>query len=207
MKYAAFLIKYLAIGILLGVGIVLVDELHFKYGTPARVEIMGEFADEINDGHSKLIEVFGAADFPLVKLNVFGQTVQLEESCQLFLEEWPALYCEDYPHISSIRLSQSRETQNDEILSLERIAVDGTFSEHIVGKFKVVSWLTDMNKLNEVFNEGRTEPVPQPEGTLLPMEHDLPSYSAKVCFEMECVTITSGSKNKIEGIIAQITAK
>lgn len=207
MKYFLLSLKYLTIGCFLGMGILLVDQLFVKYGNPQRIVVMERLLSELYDSQSELLELTGVGSFPAVSFRVFEAEVKLEEPCQVHLSQWPGLTCNDYPHITSVSLSPRRDNLEEQLPNLERIAVDGTFKDETVGQFRVVRWTTDIEKLQRVFDESRTEPAPQPRGTPL-STMDMPqSYSAKVCFQSECLRISSGSKVKVEGLVSQVLSE
>ena len=168
MKYVTFLLKYLIIGTFLGVGIVLVDDLFFKYGTPERKKIVERFAAELHETQSDLYQLTGVGNFPSVSLRVFGKNVELEEPCQVYISQWPSLRCDDYPHLTSISLSPRPDNLEERFTNVERIAVVGTFQDREVGDFRIVSWSTDAEKLQAALEDSRTEPAPAPKGSPLP---------------------------------------
>ena len=203
MTYVCSALKYLVIGVCLGIGILLTDQLYFKYGSPHQIAVMEEILQELYESHSDLFDLAGLSGFPEYSFSVFQKRVTFEEPCITHLRKNPGFSCRDEPHSTRGDIS-SADVLDERIENIRRIAVDGTFAEQQTERFRIVKWFTDIDKLSAAFEESRTEPRPEPTGTQLPMP-DLPlRFTALVCDEQMCLSLASSSKTKVEGLLAQI---
>jgi len=203
MTYVYSTCKYLAIGVCLGIGILLADQLYFKYGNPHQIAVMEGMLEELYESHADLFDLAGLSGFPEYSFSVFRKRVTFEEPCVTHLREHPGFSCSDEPHSTRGDVS-STDVLDERIENIRRIAVDGTFSEEQTETFRIVKWFTDTDKLYSVLEESRTEPRPEPSGTPLPMPDLPPRFSALVCNEQMCLTLSSSSKTKVEGLLVQI---
>ena len=203
MTYVYSALKYLAIGVCLGIGILLADQLYFKYGNPHQIAVMEEILEELYESHADMFDLAGLSGFPEYSFSVFQKRVTFEEPCVTHLRKNPGFSCRDEPHSTRGDISSS-EVLDERIESIRGIAVDGTFSEEQTGRFRVIKWFTDTDKLYSRLEESRTEPRPEPRGTPLPTFDLPPRFSALVCDEQVCLTLSSSSKTKVEGLLVQI---
>lgn len=203
MKLVASVLKYLAIGICLGIGILIVDQLYFKYGNPQQVVIMEELMEELVDLQLDPFDwqrVIGSLQF---SFRVFDNEVRLEESCVVNLRERPGFWCHDDPHATRGGWSGADELE-ERIANIERIALQDSFVDTTRAELRVVQWFTDPEKLRAVFEEMRTEPLPEPQGVRIEFPDLPPRFSALLCDDAMCLTLSSGSRTKVKGLIAQI---
>ncbi len=198
-------LKYLAIGICLGIGILAVDQLYFKYGNPHQITLMEGILEELYESQEDIFDFAGFNQFPSFSFHVLGKNLTLEEKCTVYLRERPNFRCQDEPHQTSGSLSVA-ENLEERFENIRRIAVDGTFIDSKHGTLHVVTWFTDVDKLSEVMDELRTEPRQDTQGIELPMPEIPPRFSAIVCSVETCLTISSLSRTKVEGLLAQILA-
>jgi len=204
MSYIYFALKYLAIGLCLGAGIILADQLYFKYGNPHQIAVMEEMLEDLYDSQADIFDLGGLSSFPALSFHIFGSRVSFEERCTIYLRELPAIFCEDRPHLTSARLSRRSDNFEAQVENLQRIAVDGSFKDEEREEFRVIRWFTDNEKLSEVLNESRTEEASEPQGTRIVLPEPPPSFSAMICTDSKCFRISSASRTKVEGLLAQI---
>ncbi|MGY6586818.1 MAG: hypothetical protein ACXIUB_00875 [Wenzhouxiangella sp.] len=204
MTYIYSALKYLAIGFCLGIGIILADQLYLKHGSPHQIAVMEEILEELYESHADLFDFAGMSGFPEYSFTVFRSRVNFEEPCITHLRaENPSFRCEDDPHSTAGRISTA-EVLDERIENIERIAVDGTFVDEMTEGFRVVRWFTDIEKLSSVLEESRTEPRPESRGTSFQMPDRPLRFSALVCDDKMCFTLSSASRTKVEGILVQI---
>jgi hypothetical protein len=204
MTYVYSILKYLVIGICLGIGILLADQLYFKYGNPRQIAVMEEMLEELYESQSDLIDLRGLSSCPGFSFHVFGKSVNFEERCTIYLQQLPAVRCQDQPHSTSVRLSRRDEKFDAQMENVQRTAVDGSFRDEEREGFRVIRWFTDIEKLSEVLNESRTDDPLEPRGTPIEFPELPPLFSSMVCAEDTCITISSASRTKVEGLVAQI---
>ena len=203
MTYVYSALKYLLIGVCLGIGILLADQLYFKYGNPHQIAVMEEMLEELYESHADLFDLAGQSGFPEYSFSIFRKRVTFEEPCVTHLRKYPGFSCRDEPHSTRGDIS-SADVLDERIENIRRIAVDRTFSDQQTEGFRVVRWYTDIDKLSAVFEESRTEPRPEPRGTQLPVPDIPPRFTVLVCNEQICLSLASSSKTKVEGLLAQI---
>jgi len=204
MKFFRFLFRYLFIGLLVGAGMLLIDQLYFVYGKPQQVVLLEELMEDFGDSQASLIDIAGLNKPPGLIFHAFGSEIRFEEPCDIYMTKWPSASCDDYPHLTTIHLTERREDFNEQIGNLELIAVDGSFRDEEIGRFRVVQYSTDSEKLNSLLGSRRAEPPPETEGTTFSIGDGSPSYSAQICSESECLKLFSGSRTKVAGLLAQV---
>ena len=203
MKSLRFLFRYLFIGLLVGAGILLIDQLYFAYGKPQQVVLLEDLMEDFGDIQADVMDIAGLNKPPGIIFRAFGNEIRFEEPCEVFMTKWPRASCDDYPHFTTIRLSEKSEDFNEQIGNLELIAVDGSFRNEEIGRFRVVQYSGDKEKMSSWLNSRRVEQPRETQGTTFSIGDGSPSYSALICTEAECLTIFSGSRTKVAGLIAQ----
>jgi len=196
---------YLAIGVCLGIGIVLVDELYFRYGNPKSVEVAEEWKNNFTEAFNDFTFASPAAGFHEIRFRALGKEVRFEEPCTvvLMLDDESGIFCEDIPHQTSIdiHLITDLDGQSE---AYESIARDQSFSDRLDDGYRIIRWISDIDKMNALF-AGTGAAHSQNRNDLEGVFSTAPTfYSALVCEASECLQISSASHTKIEGIISQI---
>lgn len=203
MKLIVSVLKYLAIGICLGIGILIVDQLYFKYGNPQQVVIMEELLDELYEIHGDLLGPVSPNLFPVFTFRVLDREVRFEEACVVALRERPGFWCQDEPHWTRGEWS-GVEVLEKRVPNIKRIAADDTFLDEARGELRMLTWSTDPERLRIAMEEMRTDPRPELPGVRLELPDPPPRFSALICDDAMCLTLSSGSRTKVKGLIAQI---
>lgn len=197
--------QFIALGICLGVGFLLIDEIYNRYGNPKSVQI---FQDQMNE-FSEVLDDFTYAS-PLagmhaVRVEVFATHFNFEEPCtvHLSLNGGSGITCDDVPHFTSIDLRDVTDV-TAQAAALKTIAREESFSEHLAGDFRIIRWISDSARMRALMNGSEPETEPEQSGESGLLSETQTFYSALVCKENECLGLSSGSNTKIEGIIAQL---
>ena len=205
MNFVKFVLKYLAIGCLIGAGIILVDQLFIRYGNPYEFEFMESLVDDLSKIYSDTIEFSGLGSEDTLTFFMFGKEIKFEERCKVFLKKFPSFRCNDSPHFTSIALSNARNL-DETVLSIQRTAQDDTLEDIELDEFRVVRYFVDHDKLYDLMIEKRSEPQTEPSGNQIKFPEIPPMFTAYICKNELCFRISSGSRTKVEGLIAQIIA-
>ncbi|MBB6088486.1 hypothetical protein [Wenzhouxiangella marina] len=204
MKLAKKAFLICAAGALFGLGLLLVEQLYWRFGNPAQVHVMEDALNDLSRSLDDFTFASPLAGVHETRFRAFGRDVRFEEPCTVLLyRHGMRISCDDIPHQTTIELKIIDDLENWSEVT-ESISKDDSFSDENVEEFRLIRWISDSDKLSEAISGGNAA-IDDSSTNLDDLFPSVPIFfSALVCREIECLVLSSASKIKLEGLISQL---